>query len=345
MIKAGIIGATGYSGAELTRLLYSHPDVTIDFLCTNSYVGEDFSNIYPNFKQFINKKCVSIHEAFERLPYIDVLFTALPSGKALEFGKRAMDNNVKLIDIGSDFRLKEKDLYKQWYNLDHKYPDLLCEAVYGLPELNREAIKTAKLVASAGCYPTASSLALIPLVSNNMINLASIIIDAKSGVSGAGRKASTSNLYVECNESIKAYGVTTHRHTPEIEQTLSTIAKEDIKLTFTPHLVPMNRGILAVCYGKLNKAYTTEDLIKLYKSFYAKDYFIRVNDELPETRWVKDSNFCDISLRVDQRTNTVIAISAIDNLIKGAAGQAIQNMNLMFGLEETTSLKINPIFA
>jgi N-acetyl-gamma-glutamyl-phosphate reductase len=345
MIKAGIIGATGYSGEELTRLLYGHPDVTIDFLCSNSYVGEDFSNVYSSFRQFIHKKCISVDEAFERLSDVDVLFTALPSGKALEFGKQSMYNNVKLIDIGSDFRLKDHGLYKQWYNLDHKYPYLLKEAVYGLPELNREAIKVAKLVASAGCYPTASSLALIPLVKNNIIDNSSIIIDAKSGVSGGGRKASTGNLYVECNESTKAYGVATHRHTPEIEQTLSKIAKEDIKLTFTPHLVPMNRGILATCYGKLNKAYKTEDLIELYKSFYKNEYFVRVNHELPETRWVKDSNFCDISLRVDERTNRVIVISAIDNLIKGAAGQAIQNMNLMFGLDETTGLKINPIFA
>ncbi len=345
MIKAGIIGATGYSGEELTRLLYSHPDVTIDFLCSNSYIGEDFSNVYPGFKKFIDKKCVNVDEAFERLIDIDVLFTALPSGKALEFGNACMENNVKLIDIGSDFRLKSKELYKKWYKFDHKYPNLLKEAVYGLPELNREAIKAAKLVASAGCYPTASSLALIPLVKNNIIDSSSIIIDAKSGVSGAGRKASTGNLYVECNESIKAYGVATHRHTPEIEQTLSNVANEDIKLTFTPHLIPMNRGILATCYGKLNRNYKTEDLLELYKSFYKEDYFVRVNDELPETRWVKDSNFCDISLRVDERTNKVIVISAIDNLIKGAAGQAIQNMNLMFDLEETTALKISPIFA
>ncbi len=345
MIKVGIIGATGYSGAELTRLLYSHPDVTIDFLCSNSYAGEDFSNIYSSFRQFIDKKNISVDEAFERLSNIDVLFTALPSGKALEFGKCAMANNVKLIDIGSDFRLKNKELYKKWYHLDYKYPYLLDEAVYGLPELNREAIKNAKLVASAGCYPTASSLALIPLVKNNIIDNSSIIIDAKSGVSGAGRKASTNNLYVECNESVKAYGVATHRHTPEIEQTLSAVADQNIKLTFTPHLVPMNRGILAVCYGKLNKAYNTEDLMKLYKEYYKGEYFVRVNDELPETRWVKDSNFCDISLRVDERTNRVIVISAIDNLIKGAAGQAIQNMNLMFGLEETTGLKTAPIFA
>jgi N-acetyl-gamma-glutamyl-phosphate reductase len=345
MINVGIIGATGYSGAELTRLLYSHPDVTINFLCSNSYVGEEFSSVYPNFRKFIDEKCINIHEAFDRLSDIDVLFTALPSGKALEFGKKAMDNGVKLIDIGSDFRLKDKSLYKEWYKLEHTYPDLLTKAVYGLPEINKESIKTANLVANPGCYPTASSLALIPLVKNHMIDISSIIIDAKSGVTGAGRKATTGNLFVECNESIKAYGVTTHRHTPEIEQTLSTVANEEIKLTFTPHLVPMNRGILAVCYGNLNKHYKLEDLMNLYKDFYKDSYFVRIIDELPETRFVKDSNFCDISLRIDERTNRVIVVSAIDNLIKGAAGQAVQNMNIMFGLDETKALEITPIFA
>lgn len=345
MINVGIIGATGYSGAELTRLLYSHPDVNIDFLCSNSYVGEPFCDVYSGFKNFIDKKCINIHEAFERLTDIDVLFTALPSGKALEFGKKAMDIGVKLIDIGSDFRLKDKSLYKEWYKLEHTYPDLLSKAVYGLPEINKEEIKKANLVANPGCYPTASSLALIPLVKNHIIDTSSIIIDAKSGVSGAGRKAATGNLFVECNESIKAYGVTTHRHTPEIEQTLSTMAKEDIKLTFTPHLVPMNRGILAVCYATLNKKYKSEDLLNLYRDFYKDSCFVRVTEELPETRFVKDSNFCDISLRIDHRTNKVIVVSAIDNLIKGAAGQAIQNMNLMFGIEETKALELIPIFA
>lgn len=345
MINAGIIGATGYAGAELTRLLYSHPEVNINFLCSNSYSGEEFSNVYSNFKNFVDIECINIHEVFDKFDDIDVLFTALPSGKALDFAKKALDKNVKVIDIGSDFRLKTTDLYTEWYNLDHKYPELLQSAVYGLPEINKEKIKAANLVANPGCYPTASSLAMLPLVNNSLIDLSTIIIDAKSGVSGAGRKASTANLFVECNESIKAYGVTTHRHTPEIEQTLSSVCLEDIKLTFTPHLVPMNRGILSVCYSNLKKEYSLESLFKLYKEFYKTSPFVRVIDSLPETRWVKGSNFCDITLRLDTRTNRVIAIAAIDNLIKGAAGQAIQNMNIMFGLNETTAIKVPAIFA
>jgi len=344
MIKAGIIGSTGYSGEELTGLLYKHPNVEIDFLCSHSYVGENFSSLYGNLRRFVDEKCVSDEEAFKRISDIDILFTALPSGKALEFGKSAMENKIKFIDIGSDFRLKSKELYREWYNLEHNYLDLLEKSVYGLPELNRSKIKEAELIANPGCYPTVSTLALAPLIKNNMIDTKNIIIDAKSGVSGAGRKASIGNLFVECNDSIKAYGVASHRHTPEIEQNLSELSSEDVKLTFTPHLVPMSRGILSVCYGKLLAEATQENLMNLYKDFYKNEYFVRVIDELPETRWVKGSNFCDISLRVDSRTNRVIVISAIDNLVKGAAGQAVQNMNLMFGLKEDTGLEATPIF-
>ncbi|MFT8315920.1 MAG: N-acetyl-gamma-glutamyl-phosphate reductase [Clostridium sp.] len=344
MIKAGIIGSTGYSGEELTGLLYRHPQVEIDFLCSHSYVDEPFSNLYGNLKRFVDEKCVSDEEAFKRIKDIDILFTALPSGKALEFGKAAMESGVKFVDIGSDFRLKTAELYKEWYNLEHNYASLLEKAVYGLPELNRSKIKEAELIANPGCYPTASTLALAPLVKNNIIDTTSIIIDAKSGVSGAGRKASVANLFVECNDSIKAYGVTTHRHTPEIEQNLSELSSQEVKLTFTPHLIPMSRGILSVCYGKLTKETNSEKLMDLYRDFYKDEYFVRVIEELPETRWVKGSNFCDISLRVDTRTNRVIVVSAIDNLVKGAAGQAVQNMNLMFGLKENTALENTPIF-
>ncbi|WP_010236768.1 N-acetyl-gamma-glutamyl-phosphate reductase [Clostridium arbusti] len=344
MIKAAIIGSTGYSGEELTGLLYKHPNVEIDFLCSHSYVGEPFSNLYGNLKKFVDEKCISDEEAFKRIKNLDILFTALPSGKALEFGKVAIENGVKFIDIGSDFRLKSKELYKEWYNLDHKYTNLLETAIYGLPELNRSKIKEAKLIANPGCYPTASTLALAPLVKNNIIDTKSIIIDAKSGVSGAGRKASVANLFVECNDSIKAYGVATHRHTPEIEQNLSELSSKEVILTFTPHLIPMSRGILSVCYGNLINEMDAEELMNLYRDFYKDEYFVRIIDELPETRWVKGSNFCDISVRVDKRTNRVIVISAIDNLMKGAAGQAVQNMNLMFGLKENTAIEMTPIF-
>ena len=344
MIRAGIIGSTGYAGEQLTSILHNHPNVEIAFLCSHSYAGESYNNLYGNFKNILKEKCISDTEALESIKNIDVLFTALPSGKAIQFAKVAAKNNVKFIDLGSDFRLKTKELYKEWYNLDHNYSEVLSEAVYGLPELNREKIKTANLIANPGCYPTASTLALAPLVKNSIIDTSSIIIDAKSGVSGAGRKASTANLYIECNDSIKAYGVATHRHTPEIEQNLSELNESNITLTFTPHLVPMNRGILAVCYGSLQESQSAEELLTLYRNFYKDETFVRIIDELPETRWVKGSNFCDISIRVDTRTKRVIVVSAIDNLMKGAASQAVQNMNLMFGFEETTSINYVPMF-
>ena len=344
MIHAGIIGSTGYAGEVLAGILLNHPEVEISFLCSHSYAGEAYNSLYGNYKKLINDKCISDKEAILNIKNIDVLFTALPSGKAIDFAKAAVSNNVKVIDIGSDFRLKTKELYKEWYKYDHNYTEALKDAVYGLPEINREEIKGKTIVANPGCYPTASTLALAPLVKNNLIDNTSIIIDAKSGVSGAGRNASTANLFVECNDSIKAYGVTTHRHTPEIEQNLSLLAGEDITLTFTPHLVPMNRGILSVCYGKLNSSMETEQLLDIYNNFYKNEYFVRVIDSIPETRWVKGSNFCDISVRVDKRTNRVIVVSAIDNLMKGAASQAVQNMNILFGLEETLAINTLPMF-
>lgn len=344
MIHTAIIGSTGYAGEQLSAILYKHPNVTIDFLCSHSYAGETYNNLYGNFNDLINTKCVSDETALEKIKDLDVLFTALPSGKSIEFAKVALENNVKVIDLGSDFRLKTKELYREWYKLEHSASELLSSAIYGLPELNRVDIKNATLLANPGCYPTASTLALAPLVKNHLIDNSTIIIDAKSGVSGAGRKASTSNLYVECNDSVKAYGVTTHRHTPEIEQNLSSLCGEKIALTFTPHLIPMNRGILSVCYAKLADSKTAEELLTLYKAFYKGEEFVRVIDSLPETRWVKGSNFCDITVRVDKRTNRVIAIAAIDNLMKGAASQAVQNMNIMFGLKENTAIEFVPMF-
>ncbi|MDD3225395.1 MAG: N-acetyl-gamma-glutamyl-phosphate reductase [Clostridium sp.] len=344
MIKVGIIGSTGYAGEELVRLLLEHPKIEISFLCSNSHSNESYSHIYPNYKNIIDKKCVSTDEALNEIKNVDVIFTALPSGKAIRFAKESISCNKKLIDIGSDFRLRNAELYKEWYNLEHNSADLLEKAVYGLPELNRDKIKEASLIANPGCFPTASTLALLPLLKNNLIDVSSIIIDAKSGVTGAGRKASVNNLYAECGDSIKAYGTPHHRHTPEIEQTLSGVAKKNIFLTFTPHLVPMKRGILSVCYSNL-KEYTDESLLlNLYKDFYRNEHFVRIIDDLPETGFVKGSNFCDISLRVDKRTGKVIVFSAIDNLVKGAAGQAIQNMNIMFRIDETTAINMAPIF-
>ncbi len=340
MIKAGIIGATGYAGQQLVWFLNMHKEVEIKFMVSNSYAGQEFSGIYRNYKKFLDDKLIGVNEIESRLDDIDVLFMALPHGKSAPFVKLAMDKGIKAIDLGADFRLDSEEVYKDWYKVDYLHPEFIEDAVYGLPEIKREEVKGANLVANPGCYPTASILALAPLLKNDLVEIDSVIIDAKSGVSGAGRSAKIDTLFTECNESIKAYGVTNHRHTAEIEQELSKISGEEIVLSFTPHLVPMNRGILSVTYSKLKKDISQEELYDIYNEFYKGEYFVRVIDELPETKLVKGTNFCDVAVRVDKRTKKVIAISAIDNLIKGAAGQAVQNMNLMFGLKEEEGLEI-----
>ena len=340
MIKAGIIGATGYAGEQLAWFLYKHPEVNVEFYSSHNYADIPYNEIYNNYYGFIEDICVNMETAISKLSNINVLFIALPHGKAFEITEKALSLGVKVIDLGADFRLKSKEVYEEWYGVKHESAELLEKAVYGLTELNREAIKKCNLLANPGCYPTATILALTPLLKNNLIDINSIIVDAKSGVSGAGRAASIGSLFTECNESIKAYAVASHRHTPEIEQELSKASSENVMITFTPHLVPMNRGILSTCYGSLKKDLTTEELIDLYRDFYKDDYFIKILNGLPETRWVRGSNLCHIGIKVDKRTKRVIIISAIDNLIKGAAGQAVQNMNIMFGLEETTGLEI-----
>ncbi|QZY54982.1 N-acetyl-gamma-glutamyl-phosphate reductase [Crassaminicella profunda] len=340
MFKIGILGATGYAGQQLVWLLYNHKEVEIVFLSSHSYSGYSFSDVYPQYDQFLQNLCIDIHNVEKKLVDIDLLFIALPHGKSFEITKKALDLGVKVIDLGADFRLKSSASYEKWYNLQHECIDLLPDSVYGLPEIHRENIKKAKLIANPGCYPTASILALTPILKHQLIHPNSIIIDAKSGVSGAGRKASIPTLFAECNESIKAYGVAGHRHTPEIEQETSKIYGQNITLSFTPHLIPMNRGILATCYGNLKEKCSQESLYKIYKDFYENEYFIRVRKNLPETKWVKGTNLCDISVCVDERTGRVIILSAIDNLIKGAAGQAVQNMNILFGLKETEGLEM-----
>lgn len=344
MKNVGILGATGYAGQQLLGLLRTHPHIKIKFIASHSYVDQEFSKIYENYSHEFDKVCISNIQVEENLSKIDLLFIALPHGKAFEISKKALDLGVKVVDLGADFRLNHQKVYEEWYKVPCKEKDLLSQAVYGLTELNREKIANSNLVANPGCYPTASLLGIIPLLKNNLIDTDSIIIDAKSGVSGAGRSASISSLMCECSESIKAYAVGTHRHTPEIEQEASKISGKEVTLTFTPHLVPMNRGILSVIYAKLKKNIDEKELKKIYLDEYKKDKFIRIKDTLPETRWVKGSNYCDISVRVDKRTGRVIVMSAIDNLMKGAAGQAIQNMNLMFGFEETKSIDFISIF-
>ncbi|WP_027626086.1 N-acetyl-gamma-glutamyl-phosphate reductase [Clostridium lundense] len=340
MITAGILGATGYAGQQLVWFLHKHPKVELKFMCSHNYAGSKFSDIYNNYSNFIQNKCISLEECECKLNQIDVLFIALPNGSSFNIVKKALLNNIKVIDLGADYRLNSAEVYKEWYGIEHNAKNLLKESVYGLPEIYREKIKTSNLIANPGCYTTASILAVYPLLKEGLIDTNSIIIDGKSGISGAGRALKTNSLFCECNESVKAYGVAEHRHTPEIEQQLSAAAKKEVILTFTPHLIPMNRGILATCYANLKTYISEEDLYNLYNSFYGNEYFIRILKNLPDTRNVRGSNLCDIAIRIDKRTNKIIVISAIDNLIKGAAGQAIQNMNIMFGIDEKEGLDL-----
>lgn len=340
MINVGIMGSTGYAGEQLVWILNNHKEVDIKFLSSHNYTDMNYDEIYKNYYGFLDKVCVSTEEAFNRLNLIHVLFIALPHGKSFEITKKALELGVKVIDLGADFRLDSEEVYKNWYGIKHEYSSALKDSVYGLSELNREYIKKTNILANPGCYPTASILALAPLLKHKLIDYKTIIIDAKSGVSGAGRAAKIDSLFPECNESIKAYGIGGHRHTPEIEQELSKVFGEDIMISFTPHLVPMNRGILATCYSNLIDKLSTEELIDIYREFYKNEYFVKIINGSPETRWVRGSNLCHIGIKVDQRTNRVIVVSAIDNLVKGAAGQAVQNMNIMFDLKETTGLEV-----
>lgn len=345
MIKVGIIGATGYAGAELVRLLLQREDVEIVWYGSRSYVGEDFASIYRNVAHLIDEPCKDDDMA-KLAKLADVIFTATPQGFCASQITEEILSETKVIDLSADFRIKDVDTYEQWYKMKHPTPQFIEEAVYGLPEVNREKIKTARLIANPGCYPTCSFLTLYPMVKEGLIEPGTIIIDAKSGTSGAGRSAKVPSLYCEVNESMKPYGVASHRHTPEIEEQLSYAAGENVTISFTPHLVPMNRGILATAYGTLTKSVTAEEVKAVYDRYYKDEYFVRVMNigMVPQTRWVEGSNFADIAFQIDPRTNRIVMMGAIDNMVKGAAGQALQNMNLMFGLPENTGLKQIPVF-
>lgn len=345
MIKAGIIGSTGYAGEELVRLLMQHKDVQIVWYGSRSYVDKKYRDIYGNLFQIVDDVCKD--DNLEVLAgEADVIFTATPQGFLASVLTEEMLQKVKVVDLSADYRLKDVAVYEQWYKIRHASPQLLPEAVYGLCEVNREAVRGARLVANPGCYPTCTTLTVRPLLKEGIIDPASVIVDAKSGTSGAGRGAKTANLYCEVNENIKAYGVTTHRHTPEIEEQLSYAAGEPVKIIFTPHLVPMNRGILITAYANLRENISEADIREIYHNYYDKETFVRVLEPgvPPETRWVRGSNYVDVNIAVDERTNRVILMGAMDNLVKGAAGQAVQNMNLMFGLPETEGLMQVPMF-
>ena len=345
MIKAGIIGATGYAGAELVRLLLGHKEVEIKWYGSRSYVDQAYASVYQNMFQLVDEKCLD--DNMEAMAdQVDVIFTATPQGLCASLVNENILNKVKIIDLSADFRIKDVNVYEKWYGIEHKAPQYIEEAVYGLCEVNREKIKQARIIANPGCYPTCSFLSIYPCVKEGLIDPNTIIIDAKSGTSGAGRGAKVDNLFCEVNENIKAYGVAGHRHTPEIEEQLSYAVGEPVLINFTPHLVPMQRGILVTAYASLKKDVTYEEVKAVYDKYYDKEYFVRVlnKDVCPQTRWVEGSNFVDVNFKIDPRTKRIIMMGAMDNLVKGAAGQAVQNMNLLFGLDEKTGLQMAPLF-
>lgn len=345
MIKVGIIGATGYAGGELVRILTGHKDAEIKWYGSRSYIDQKYADVYRNMFRIVDAVCMD--DNMEALAdQVDVIFTATPQGLCASLINEEILSRTKVIDLSADFRLKDIKVYEEWYRIEHKAPQFIGEAVYGLCEINREDIRKARLVANPGCYTTCSILTAWPLAKEGLIDMSTLIIDAKSGTSGAGRGAKLPNLFCEVNENIKAYGVAGHRHTPEIEEQLGYAAGEPVILSFTPHLVPMNRGILATEYATLKKDVSWEDVKAVYDRYYGEEKFIRVLDKdvCPETKWVEGSNYVDIGFKIDPRTGRIIMMGAIDNLVKGAAGQAVQNMNLMFGLRESEGLELVPMF-
>ena len=345
MIKVGIIGSTGYAGGELARLLLQREDTEILWYGSKSYIDQSYSSIYPNMYKLTDGKCMddNMKELAEK---VDVIFTATPQGLCASMVDEDILSRVRIIDLSADFRIKDVSVYEQWYKLKHGASQLIEEAVYGLPEINREKVKRARMVANPGCFPTCSFLSVYPLVKAGLIDTDTLIIDAKSGVSGAGRGVKADSLYCEVNENIKAYGVATHRHTPEIEEQLGYVVGKPVTVSFTPHLVPMNRGILVTGYASLTREVRYGEIKAAYEACYRDEYFVRVleKDVEPQSRWVEGSNFADANFKIDPRTRRIVMMGAIDNMIKGAAGQAIQNMNIMFGLPEQTGLKQIPVF-
>lgn len=345
MIKVGIIGATGYAGGELVRILMGHKEAEIVWYGSRSYIDQKYADVYRNMFQIVDAKCMD--DNIEALAdQVDVIFTATPQGFLASVINENILGKTKIIDLSADFRIKDVKVYEKWYGIEHKSPQFIEEAVYGLCEVNRDKVKGARLIANPGCYTTCSILTAYPLAKEGIIDMRTLIVDAKSGTSGAGRGAKVPNLFCEVNENMKAYGVASHRHTPEIEEQLGYASGENVTISFTPHLVPMNRGILATEYATLKKDVTGEEVKAIYDKYYADEKFVRVleKDQCPETKWVEGSNYVDIGFKIDERTGRIIMMGAIDNLVKGAAGQAVQNMNLMFGLPESEGLELVPMF-
>ena len=344
MIKVAVVGASAYTGVELIRLLVGHPQIEICCVTSRQHEGVPISQVFPSLSGFCDLVCSPLHVA-DIAAQAELIFTALPHKSAMDVIPDFLAAGCKVIDLSADYRLRDQAVYEQWYQ-EHSSPELLNEAVYGLPELYRDQLPMARLVANPGCYPTSVALGLAPLLKHGLVDTSSLIIDSKSGASGAGRGASQGSLYCEVNEGFKAYGVASHRHTPEIEQTLSNLAGVPVAVSFTPHLLPISRGILSTIYATLAEQKGSAELVELYRQFYADEPFVRVmpGGQMPDVAYVRGTNFCDLGVVSDPRTGRVIVVSAIDNLVKGAAGQAVQNMNILYGFAEQLGLGIVPLF-
>ena len=351
MIRVGIIGATGYAGGELVRILLNHKDAKIVWYGSRSYIDKKYYQVYQNMFQLVEDICKD-DNLEELAKQVDVIFTATPQGFLAGLLSEEILSQVKIVDLSADYRIKDVATYEKWYGIEHKSPQFIEEAVYGLCELNRDKLtEKTRLVSNPGCYTTCSSLTAYPMVKEGMIDVNTLIVDAKSGTSGAGRGAKVPNLFCEVNENMKAYGVASHRHTPEIEEQLGYAGNCQVTINFTPHLVPMNRGILATEYATLKRKPDVtlpsyEEVKAIYDIYYAIEKFVRVLDKgsCPETKWVEGSNYVYINFVIDERTGRIIMMGALDNLVKGAAGQAVQNMNLLFGLPESEGLELVPCF-
>ena len=341
MTKVGIIGATGYVGIELIRLLINHPSIKLQALSSVSFEGQDIHDIYPNILNIVDLECTNSQEVIDQS---DVIFIALPHGLSEPIVGECIKKGKICIDLGADFRLKSEEEYKKWYGKAYEIKEIHKDAVYGLPEIYKEEIKKASIIANPGCYPTSATLGLIPLLKKDCIHKNGIVIDAKSGTTGAGREPSRVTHFPECNENILPYALGTHRHIPEIEQTLSALGEEKITVTFIPHLIPVNRGILSTMYCEMNKSLDIQTVHQIYTDHYGSEKFVRILPlgKTANIRNVAHSNYCDISIHMDERTKKLIIVSAIDNMIKGAAGQAIQNMNIRMGFKEEEGLMLVP---
>jgi len=344
-LRVAICGGSGYTGVELLRILSGHPRVRITAVTSEKSAGKKISVLFPHLQKYQNLSYEHLHKT-ALMEKADLFFLALPHGASQEAVNFFFNNDKRVIDLSADYRLSDPKVYQEWYGLPHKYLATLKKAVFGLPEIYRSSIKKARLIANPGCYPTGAILGLLPAIKGKLIDLSSLIIDSKSGTTGAGRKADLAVSFCEVNEGFKAYGIGTHRHTPEIEQELSSAAGRKIRVNFTPHLLPVDRGILTTIYASLSKKADTASVLSLYKKMYQDEPFVHVLDEgiFPNIKNVRGTNFCHIGIKVVPRTNTLIIVSAIDNLVKGASGQAVHNMNIMMGFEETTALESLALF-